>query len=102
MKIRKGDTVILLSGKDRGKSGMVSRVFPKMDKVIVEGINVVKRHQKANRSGSKGQIIEKALPVHISNVAFKDPKSGKATRVGFKKNSKGTKVRIAKKGKSEI
>lgn len=101
MKIKKGDKVIVIAGKDRNKSGVVLRALPSVDKVIVEGVNVAKRHQRSRRKGEAGQIIEKALPVHVSNVALADPKSGKPTRVGIKEES-GKRVRFAKKSDSVI
>ena len=96
MKIRRGDNVIIISGKDKGKSGTVTRAIPKKDSVVVEGVNLKKKHQRSRRSGGKGQIIEIALPIHISNVLLKDPKTGTGTRVGFKEE-KAKKVRFAKK-----
>lgn len=100
MKIRKGDTVIVTSGKDRGKSGSVVRAFPKKNMVLVEGINIVKKHQKARRSGTLGQIIEKPMPIRVANVAIKD-KGGKPSRVGYIIEG-GKKLRIARKSKSKI
>ena len=79
MKIKKGDTVKVISGKDRGKSGKVLRAFPKEDLVVVEGVNVKKRHQRATKTNQKGQIIDKTMPVHVSNVMLVDG-SGKAVR----------------------
>ncbi len=96
MKIKKGDTVIVTTGKDRGKSGTVVRALPKEGKVIIEGINIVKKHKRAARETSQGQIVERAMPINVSNVALKDPKGGKPTRVGYKIEG-GKKVRIAKK-----
>lgn len=101
MKVRKGDTVIVTTGKDRGKSGTVIRALPKTNQVLIDGINIAKRHQRPRRQGQKGQIIERAFPVHVSNVAFKDAKTGKATRVGYKVED-GKKVRIAKKSGAKI
>lgn len=101
MKIKKGDKVIVIAGKDKGKSGNVLRALPKDDKVIVEGVNVVKRHQKARRGGESGQIIDKTLPVHISNVALADPKTGKPTRIGIDRKD-GKRVRVAKKSGTVI
>ncbi|OGG47564.1 50S ribosomal protein L24 [Candidatus Kaiserbacteria bacterium RIFCSPHIGHO2_01_FULL_49_13] len=96
MKIKKGDNIIVIAGKDRGKTGKVLRALPREDRVVIEGVNVRKRHQRANRAGQKGQIIEKSLPVHVSNVMIIDPKSGKQTRIG--KEKKGDRfVRVAKK-----
>ncbi|MBL7045603.1 MAG: 50S ribosomal protein L24 [Parcubacteria group bacterium] len=81
MKIKKGDKVIVISGQDKGKSGKILRAFPKMDKVIVEGVNVKKSHQKATAKRQKGQIVERTMPVHVSNVMIEDPKTGKPTRI---------------------
>ena len=95
MKIKKDDIVKIICGKDKGKSGKVLRAFPKLDQVLVEGINLKKKHRKATKSGQKGQIIEKAYPVHISNVVFLDPKTKKATKIG-KKSVKGKFIRMSK------
>jgi len=99
-KIKKDDTVIILSGKDRGKEGKVLQVMPKEDRVVVEQINMIKRHTRPSQMNNGG-IISKEAPIHISNVALKDPKTGKPTRVGFKINDDGTKVRVAK-GSGEV
>lgn len=80
MKIKKNDNVIILSGKDKGKTGKVLKAIPRELKVVVEGINIRKVHKKANRAEGKGQIIEKAYPIHASTVALIDPKTNKATR----------------------
>ncbi len=96
MKIKKGDTVIVRSGKDKGKEGKVLRAFPKKQEVLVDGIHVVTRHQKARRRGSKGELVHKPMPVPASIVALKDTKSGKAARVGYKVEGE-KKVRIIKK-----
>lgn len=101
MKIKKGDNVIVLAGKDKGKKAKVLRALPKENKVIVEGVHVVKKHQKATQRGKKGETIEKTLPIHVSNVALIDPKENKATRVGYKKEG-DKKVRIAKKSGQKI
>jgi len=97
MKIRKGDRVVVLSGKDKGAEGTVERAIPKDDKVIVEGVNVARKHQKPTRGDQQGGIIEKAMPIHVSNVAVVSPKDGKATRVGYRIEDDGTKVRICKR-----
>jgi large subunit ribosomal protein L24 len=97
LKIKQGDKVVVISGKDKDKTGRVLTVFPKESRLIVEGINVVKRHTKPNPVNPEGGIIEKEAPLHISNVAIADPKTGEATRVGFKFLEDGTKVRYAKK-----
>ncbi len=101
MKIKKGDTVLIICGKDRGRKGKVIKALPKKEQVIVEGINLVKKHQRPRRSGEKGQIIQKPAPIHVSNVKLICPKCKKATRVGYKKIDK-KKYRICKKCKSEI
>ena len=94
MKIKKDDTVVVLSGKDKGKQGKVVRALPEVDKVIVEGVNVAKRHQKPTRSMQQGGIIDKAMPIHVSNVAL--VVDGKPTRVGYRVGADGQKVRVAK------
>lgn len=102
MKIRKGDTVIIRAGKDRGKSGTVLRALPATDQVVVEGVNVHKRHRKTNKQTKQGGgIIEFAAPIHVSNVGLRDPKSGKATRVGVSKEN-DKRVRIAKKSGAKL
>ncbi len=101
MKLRKGDIVIVIAGKDRMKSGTIERVFPKKDMVLIPGINMVKKHQKARKQGQKGQMIEKPLPLHVSNVALKDPKTGKPTRIRYS-ISGDKKVRIAQKSQTKI
>ena len=95
MKIRKGDTVQVISGKDKGKSGEVIRVLPDAEKVIVDGINVAKRHQKPTRSMQQGGIIDKPMPIHVSNVAL--VVDGRPTRVGYRIDASGEKVRISKR-----
>ncbi len=101
MKIKKGDTVIIISGKDKGRTGKVLRAFPSASKVLIDGINVKKRHQRPTRQNQHGQIVDKSLPVHISNVAFIDPKTNKPTRVGYKVEG-DKKVRVARKSGSVI
>ncbi len=82
MKIKKGDIVKIISGKDKNKTGKVLKAFPVKEQVVVENVNLKKKHQKANKGGQKGQIIEKTYPVHVSNVAFVDSKTKKAQRSG--------------------
>ena len=94
--IRKGDRVIVISGRDKGKKGEVLKVFPKEERALVTGVHVVKRHQRQTQS-QQGGIVNKESPIHLSNLAHVDPKSGKATRVGFKILNDGRKVRFAKK-----
>ena len=96
LRLKKGDKVIVTTGKDKGKTGEITTVFPKENKVIVGGVNVVKRHTKPSQE-SAGGIISKEMPIHVSNVALVDPKTGKATRVGYKVEKDGHKVRVAKK-----
>jgi len=99
-KIRKGDKVVVLAGKDKGRSGEVVRVMPKDDKAVVRGINMMRKHQKQSQS-QEGGIISKEAPIHLSNIALTDPKDGKATRVGFEIKD-GKKVRIAKRSGATI
>ena len=101
MKIKKNDKVVVIAGKDKGKTGTVTVAFPKTNQVIVEGVNIKKKHQKPRRGGQKGQMIEKSLPIHVSNVMIVDPKSGKRTRLGFTRKD-GKRTRITKKSKSEL
>ena len=96
IKIKKGDYVVVLAGRDKGRSGEVLRVLPKEGRAIVQGINSVRRHQRQTAT-SDGGIINKDLPIEISNLAVEDPKDGKPTRVGFKFLKDGRKVRYAKR-----
>ena len=96
MKIKKGDQVVVLSGRDRGSKGEVINVLPTQNRVVVRGVNLVTKHQKPTQV-SPGGIIKKELSIHASNVALADPKTGAATRVGYKVLNDGKKVRIAKK-----
>jgi len=95
-KIKKGDKVVVLTGRDRGRSGEVIRMFPTEERALVRGVNIVKRHQKQSAQ-AEGGIISKEAPIHVSNIAVADPKDGKATRVGFKVLDDGRKVRFAKR-----
>ncbi|WP_420961692.1 50S ribosomal protein L24 [Brucella sp. IR073] len=95
-KIRKGDKVVVLAGKDKGRTGEVLSVSPKEDKAVVRGINMVKRHQRQTQTQEAG-IISKEAPIHLSNLAIADPKDGKPTRVGFRIEDGGKKVRVAKR-----
>ncbi len=96
LKIKKGDHVIVLSGRDKGKHGEVVEMRPKESVAIVRGVNVVRRHQKQTAK-DQGGIVSKEAPIHISNLALEDPKDGKPTRVGFKVLADGKKVRVAKR-----
>lgn len=101
MKIKKGDNVIVISGKDKGKTGAVVRAFPKENRILVEGVNIKFIHKKPGKNIQKGQKIEKALPVHISNVMIVDPKTKKPTRIKFSME-KGKKLRISSKSGTKI
>lgn len=101
MKIKKGDQVLIISGKDRGKQGKVLNVFPKEKKLTVEGANFMKKHVKPRKSGEKGQVVAIPAPLSISNVELICPKCGKPTRVGFRVDE-GKKYRICKKCNQEI
>jgi len=101
MKIRKNDTVIVVAGNYKGKTGKVLKMYPKKDRVIVEGVNIIKRHTKANQQFPQGGIIEKEAPLHISNVMLVDPKTNEATRIGKKiiiddKTGKKRRIRVSK------
>ncbi len=102
LKIRKGDRVVVLKGKDRGKEGTVMRVLPTAGKVIVDGVNVAKKHQKPTKSTMQGGIIDKDMPIDVSNVAIVSPKDGKATRIGYKIDDDGNKVRVCKRTGVEL
>jgi large subunit ribosomal protein L24 len=102
LKIKKGDKVVVLTGKDKGKEGTVLRVFPKDAKVIVEGVNTAKKHQRATSATTQAGIIDKDMPVPVSRVAVVSPGDGKATRVGYRIDADGTKVRICKRTGAEI
>jgi large subunit ribosomal protein L24 len=95
-KIKKGDKVVVLTGRDKGKSGEVVQVMPKEERALVRGVNLVKRHQRQT-ANAEGGIISKEAPLHLSNIAVADPKDGKPTRVGFKVLDDGRKVRVAKR-----
>ena len=100
-KIRKGDKVIVLTGRDKGRTGEVIEVRSQEERALVRGINMVKRHRKQTAQ-QEGGIISKELPVHLSNLALADPKDGKPTRVGFKVMNDGRRVRVAKRSGVEI
>ena len=99
-RIKKGDTVVVLAGKDKGRTGEVLRVMPKEDRALVRGINIVVRHQRQTQS-QEGGLIRKEAPIHLSNLAVADPKDGKPTRVGFKVEG-DKKVRVAKRSGETI
>ncbi|MDY5853313.1 MAG: 50S ribosomal protein L24 [Bacilli bacterium] len=98
MIIKKGDKVIVISGADKGKTGVVQKALPKLDKVVVEGVNVRKKHRKPTQANPEGSIVDIYAPIHVSNVALIDPKTKKATRVGFQvENGKKVRVSVGKK-----
>jgi len=102
-KLRKGDEIIVIAGKDKGKRGTITLVMPEKDRLMVEGINVVKKHQKPNPNlGVPGGIVDKEMPLHMSNVAIFNPATGKADRVGIKILDDGRKVRIFKSNNEVI
>jgi large subunit ribosomal protein L24 len=107
-KIRRGDSVEVISGKDAGKQGRVLRVDPKKSRLFVEGLNIVKRHQRprslkdTQRGGKVGGVIEKEGPIHISNVMAIDPKDGKPTRVRIERNADGDRDRVAKRSNAKL
>ena len=94
--IKKGDRVIVTTGRDKGKKGEVIKIFPKEERALVGGVNVVKRHQRQTQRQQAG-IVTKEAPIHLSNIALTDPKTGAATRVGYKTLGDGRRVRVAKK-----
>ncbi len=100
--IKKGDTVIVNTGVNKGKEGKVLQVFPDKKRAIVEGINMVSKHTKPNAENPQGGIVKKEAPIHISNLNLKDPSTGKATRIGRKVGDNGKLVRYAKKSGEEI
>ena len=100
-KIKKGDNVIVLTGRDKGKRGEVIEVRPKESRALVRGVNMVRRHQ-AQQGAKEGGIISKEGPIQISNIALEDPKDGKPTRIGFKVLPDGKKVRVAKRSGEQI
>jgi large subunit ribosomal protein L24 len=100
MKLKKGDTVEVITGKDKGKQGEIVHVFPKTDKVLINGVNTASKHQRPLRANEPGGIIEKDMPIHVSNVMLVH--KGKTVRVGYKVRDDGTKVRIARPSGEEI
>ena len=100
-KIKKGDTVVVLSGRDKGKEGEVLTVLPKENRATVQGVNMVKRHNRPSQT-TQGGIVEKEAMIDLSNLAIKDPKTGEPTRVGFKTLEDGRKVRFAKRSGENI
>lgn len=101
MHVKKGDKVKVLSGKDKGKQGTVLEAYPKLERVLVEGVNMVKKHAKPSQDNPQGGILNIEAPIHVSNVLPIDPKSGEPTRVGYEVRD-GKKIRIAKKSGAEL
>ena len=101
MKFKKGDQVLIIRGKDRGRKGKIIKVLPKKEKIIIEGLNLRKKHTRARKEGEKGEIVEIPVPLHVSNVKLTCPKCKKPTRVGYK-IIKGGKHRFCKKCKKEF
>ena len=99
-KLKKGDTVEVITGNDKGKQGEIAHVFPKTDKVLINGVNTASKHQRATRANDQGGIIEKDLPLHVSNVMYVH--KGQKVRLGYKTLDDGTKVRIARPSGEEI
>lgn len=101
-KIKRGDTVVVLSGRDRGKRGTVRQVINKHDRVLVEGVNIVKRHRRARTATQRSEIVEREAPIHISNVMLIDPNTDEPTRVTFRRREDGTMVRVSKRSGEDI
>ncbi len=95
MKLKKGDKITVIAGKNRGDTGVISRVLPKQDLVLIEGVNIAKRHRRPTRAGTKGQIVDKPMPIHVSNVMLVDPKDGKPTRIKINRKKDGSRERVA-------
>ncbi len=101
MRIKKGDNIIVISGKDKGKEGKVVKAIPTQDKVVIEGVNIKKKHMRPKKSGQKGQIVEIAAPLHVSNVQILDPKDKKPTRIAMKTVG-GEKIRVSRRSGAEL
>lgn len=97
MKLKKGDKVIVIAGKERGKEGTIARTFPEKNQVILDGLNISKRHRRATGRSRKGQIVERAMPLHASNVMLADPKTGKPSRIKITRGKDGERERVAVK-----
>lgn len=102
MKLKKGDKVVVIAGKERGKTGAILRSYPSENRVLVEGVNVVKRHRKPTSRVREGQIVDLPKPIHASNVALVDPKTGKPTRIAIARSKDGARERVAVKSKTTI
>ncbi len=102
MKLRKGDTVMVIAGKDRGQKAAITRVLPSENLVVLDGLNLVKRHRRPSARNRKGQVVDKPMPIHASNVMLLDPKSGKPTRVRIVRGKDGARTRVAAKSGQEL
>ena len=102
MKLKKGDKVLVIAGKNKGQSGAIARVLVRQNMVLLDGINLVKRHRRPSAQNRKGQIIDKPMPIHASNVMLADPKSGKPTRIKIVRSKEGARQRVAVKSGQEI
>jgi len=102
MKVRQGDSVVVITGKDKGKTGIVKIAIPKARKVVIEGVNVAKRHQKPTRAMQQGGIIDQEMPIDVSNIAVVSPSDGKPTRVGYRVNADGSKIRVCRRTGVEL
>lgn len=100
--VKKDDTIIVISGKDKGKKGRIIAAYPRENRVLVEGVNIVKKHARPSQSNPQGGIVEQEAPIHASNVMHIDPKSGQVTRIGYKVLDNGKKVRVAKRSGAVI
>lgn len=102
MKVKKGDSVLIIAGKDKGRTGKIMKAFPKDMKILVEGINLKRKHVRPKKEGDKGQVVDMTAPINVSNVKIICSKCGKAVRVAYTIDEKGNKKRICKKCKQEI
>lgn len=102
MKLKRGDKVIVISGKDKGKTGTIQKVLPKEEKIIVDGVNVCKKHQKPTQNNPQGSVLEIYAPIPACKVAYYDEKTKKPTKLGYKVKEDGTKVRVMKKTNKEV
>lgn len=100
--VKKDDNIIVISGKDKGKKGRIIAAYPRENRVLVEGVNMIKRHTRPNPKNQQGGIVEREAPIHASNVMHIDPKSGQPTRIGYKTLDNGKKVRVAKRSGESI
>ena len=102
MKLKKGDKVIVIAGKSKGQTASIVRVLPHENMVVLDGTNLVKRHRKPSAQNREGQIVDKPMPIHVSNVQLADPKSGKPTRIKITRDDKGSRMRVAVKSGETI